>query len=104
MIDSLLKEKEDDIKHKDYCNDNFNKNEQNTAAKERDRQDLVTKIDDLQMTVDTLDKEIGELKAELADLQVQMKTAGEEREKANKLFQVTVSDQRATQSSSPLPS
>merc|ERR1719252_527973 len=36
------------------------------------------------------------LKAEVAELQVQMKRAGEDREKANKEFQVTVADQRAT--------
>jgi len=49
------------------------------------------------MTIDTLSKEIETLKAEVAELQVQMKRAGEDREKANKEFQVTVADQRATQ-------
>merc|ERR1719161_1438446 len=37
------------------------------------------------------------LKAEVAEMQVQMKRAGEDREKANKDFQMTVADQRATQ-------
>merc|ERR550537_266937 len=40
---------------------------------------------------------IVELKATIADLQVQLKRAGEDREKANSEFQVTVADQRATQ-------
>merc|ERR1719324_1943708 len=37
------------------------------------------------------------LKAEIADLQLQLKRAGEDREKQNKEFQMTVADQRATQ-------
>merc|ERR1719473_418502 len=49
------------------------------------------------MSIDTLGKEIETLKAEVADIQVQMKRAGENREKSNKEFQITVADQRATQ-------
>jgi len=65
--------------------------------KERDRDDLVAKIDDLASTIDSLSKAIETLKAEVAEMQVQMKRAGEDREKANKDFQMTVADQRATQ-------
>merc|ERR1719178_575008 len=65
--------------------------------KERDRADLEAKIDDLTMTVDSLTKELEVLKADVADLQVQMKRAGEDREKQNKEFQTVVADQRATQ-------
>merc|ERR1711972_843378 len=36
-------------------------------------------------------------KSEIAEMQVQLKRAGEDREKQNKEFQTTVSDQRATQ-------
>merc|ERR1719152_471784 len=97
MVDKLIKEKEDEIKHKDFCIEEINNNERDTEMKERDRDDLVAKIEDLAMTIDTLAKEIETLKAEVAELQVQMKRAGEDREKANKEFQVTVADQRATQ-------
>merc|ERR1719271_1845557 len=48
------------------------------------------------MTIDTLTKEIETLKAEIADLQLQLKRAGEDREKENKDFQLTVADQRMT--------
>lgn len=97
MVDKLIKEKEDEIKHKDFCIEELNNNERDTEMKERDKADLIAKIDDLAMTIDTLAKEIETLKAEVAELQVQMKRAGEDREKANKEFQVTVADQRATQ-------
>merc|ERR1719269_455583 len=97
MVDKLIKEKEDEIKHKDFCIEEINNNERDTEMKERDRDDLIAKIDDLTMAIDTLSKEIETLKAEVAEMQVQMKRAGEDREKANKEFQMTVADQRATQ-------
>jgi len=97
MVDKLIKEKEDEIKHKDFCIEEINNNERDTEMKERDRDDLIAKIDDLAMTIDSLSKAIEVLKAEVAEMQVQMKRAGEDREKANKDFQMTVADQRATQ-------
>merc|ERR1719399_56300 len=96
MVDKLIKEKEDEIKHKDFCIEEINNNERDTEMKERDKADLEAKIEDLGMQIDTLAKEIENLKAEVAELQVQMKRAGEDREKQNKEFQVTVADQRAT--------
>merc|ERR1719277_2505616 len=49
------------------------------------------------MTIGQLTKAIKALKAEIAEMQVQLKRAGEDREKQNKEFQTTVSDQRETQ-------
>merc|ERR1719161_401330 len=49
------------------------------------------------MTIDELTKAIDTLKAEIAEMQVQLKRAGEDREKQNKEFQATVADQRETQ-------
>jgi len=97
MVEKLIKEKEDEIKHKDFCIEEINNNERDNEMKERDRDDLVAKIDDLAMQIDSLAKAIEVLKAEVAEMQVQMKRAGEDREKANKDFQMTVADQRATQ-------
>jgi len=97
MVDKLTKESADEIKHKDFCVEELNNNERDTEMKERDRDDLVAKIADLASAIDALAKEIETLKAEVAELQVQMKRAGEDREKMNKEFQVTVADQRATQ-------
>merc|ERR1719172_264317 len=85
MVEALEKEKEDDVKQKDYCVDSRNK------------ADLEAKIADLTQTIDTLTKDIAQLKAEVKELITQMKKAGEDREKANKEFQATVADQRATQ-------
>merc|ERR1719253_151583 len=85
------------VKHKDFCVDEFNTNQLQTEKKERKKQDLQAKIEDLKMTISTLTKEIDTLKSEISEMQVQLKRAGEDREKQNKEFQMTVSDQRATQ-------
>ena len=36
MVTALLKEKEDEIKHKDFCTDGLNKNERAQELKQRD--------------------------------------------------------------------
>jgi len=97
MVAQLLKEKEDEIKHKDFCVDEFNTNQLQTEKKEREKEDLIAKIEDLEMTIKQLTEAIETLKAEIAEMQVQLKRAGEDREKQNKEFQMTVADQRATQ-------
>merc|ERR1719353_248373 len=97
MVAQLLKEKEDEIKHKDFCVAEFNTNELQTEKKERSKQDLLSKIQDLEQTIKALTEAIQKLKSEIAEMQVQMKRAGEDREKENKEFQMTVADQRATQ-------
>jgi len=97
MIAQLLKEKEDEIKHKDFCVDEFNKNQLETEKKTREKSDLIAKIEDLEMTIKQLTDAIETLKAEIAEMQLQLKRAGEDREKQNKEFQMTVADQRATQ-------
>jgi len=97
MIAQLLKEKEDEIKHKDFCVDEFNSNQLQTEKKDREKQDLIAHIAQLEATIKELADEIAKLKAEIAEMQVQLKRAGEDREKQNKEFQMTVADQRETQ-------
>merc|ERR1719401_953709 len=97
MVAQLLKEKDDEIKHKDFCTDEFNSNELQTEKKVRSKEDLLAKIADLEMTIKQLADAIATLQSEISELQVQLKHAGEDREKQNKEFQMVVSDQRATQ-------
>merc|ERR1719401_3354303 len=97
LIAQLLKDKEDEIKHRDFCVSEFNTNQLQTEEKERERQDIVAKIEDLEMTIKTLTEEIEVLQAEIEEMQVQLKRAGEDREKENQEFQMTVADQRETQ-------
>ena len=83
-MEDSLKEKEDEIKHKDFCVEEFNSNELQTEKKERSKQDLIAKINDLEQNIKQLTEAIDKLKAEIAEMQVQMKRAGEDREKENK--------------------
>merc|ERR1719421_2308592 len=73
-----MKEKDDDVKHKDYCIDEFNANDVDTQNEQRDQ------------AIETL-------KSEINDLQLNQKSASIARVKANKDYQQTVSDQKATQ-------
>merc|ERR1719210_3111555 len=73
MIAQLLKEKADEIKHKDFCSEEFNKNQLQTEKKERMKQDQIAKIEDLELNIKTLAEAIAALKGEIAEMQVQMK-------------------------------
>jgi len=97
MVDDLMKQKEDEIKLKDFCIAELNSNERDTASKNRDRHDAEVKVEDLRVTIDTLTEEIEALKAAIAEAALELKHAGENREKANAEFQTAVADQRATQ-------
>merc|ERR1719174_2832703 len=96
MIAALLKEKADEIKHKDFCTEGLNTNERESELKARDIAELEAEISDLTTTIDELTKSIATLEAEIAEMQTQLKRAGEDREMENKDFQQTVADQRET--------
>merc|ERR1719191_723281 len=96
MIAQLLKEKQDEIKLKDFCRESFYENEMNTERKTREKEDLKKLIGELEIQIGELEKAIETLKMEIAEMERQMKAAGEDREKANKEFQLTVADQRAS--------
>jgi len=97
MVTQLLAEKADEIKHKDFCVEEFNTNQIQTERKDREKEDLIALIEDLELTIKTLAAEIDTLKSEIAQLNVEMKRAGEDRDKQNKEFQQIVADQRAAQ-------
>merc|ERR1719223_2637428 len=97
MISALQKEKADEIKHKDFCVEEFNTNQLATEKKTREKDELDTKIADLEQSIKDLTASLESLKSQIDEMAVQMKRAGENREKENKDFQMTVADQRATQ-------
>jgi chromosome segregation ATPase len=97
MIADLKKEKDDDVKMKDFCIEALHKNEVATEMKNRDIEALQAKLEDLKAHIDELTKAIATLTAEVAETHIQVKRAGEDRELENKDFQQTVADQRETQ-------
>merc|ERR1719159_1320501 len=97
MIADLKKEKEEDVKMKDFCIEALHKNEVAIEMKKRDIEQLDAKISTLTAEIEELTKSIAALEAEIAEMQVQLKRAGEDRELENKDFQAVVADQRSTQ-------
>jgi len=97
MIESLLKEKEDEIKHKDYCLGEFQKNELSVQKKEHTKTDLEAKVAGLKQTIKEAGSSIEKLDLEIAEMKTQAKRAKEDREAEKKEFEGVVADQRETQ-------
>jgi outer membrane murein-binding lipoprotein Lpp len=97
MIAELKVQQKDEVDHRDYCNEEFNKN-QLEAESERDNYDnLVAKIGDLTATITTLSSEIDTLGKEIEEMTKQAHRASDDRAKENSEFQVELKDQRITQ-------
>merc|ERR1719408_521522 len=97
MIADLKKEKDADVKMKDFCIEALHKNEVAIEMKARDIEQLSARIATPTAEIEELTKAIAALEAEVAEMQVQLKRAGEDRELENQDFQGVVSDQRETQ-------
>jgi chromosome segregation ATPase len=97
MVSDLKRESADEIKHKDWCNDEFHSNEMETMETSNEIKDLETKINDFASEMETLESEIAALKASIADSTTELQQANKNRVAQNQLFQQTVADQRATQ-------
>ena len=95
MVFTLTKEQEDEVKQRDFCVQEFQENEVETADKTRLKTSLLAK--EQAIDVKKPQTEIETLEAEVADMQKQLKKAGENREKENEEFQTVVEDQRKTQ-------
>merc|ERR1719261_2345034 len=97
MVAELKKEQEDEYKHQQFCAKELAENEQQQADTKDKISDLTAEIDESSARVATLAKEIAALQAQIGEMNVQLKRAGEDRVLANKEFQRTIQDQRATQ-------
>merc|ERR1719217_971152 len=97
MVAELKKESKDEVADRDYCIKSLNENEKQNAAATDTKGDLDAKIADLTASISELTEAIAALKSEVTSTQVEMKKANEIREKENADFQMTISDQRATQ-------
>jgi len=97
MTTSLKKEMTDEVKHQRFCSKELTENEAGQEEKKDKIESLTAEMEDNTATVDTLTKEIEVLQKQVAEMKVQVKRASEDREKANKIFQQAVADQRATQ-------
>merc|ERR1719440_1452464 len=97
MVAELKAEQAEEVKLKEYCTSELNENEQQTYTKTEEKEDLERKMEQLTTLKERLTKEIEEAKTTIANTELEIKKAGEAREKENAEFQTTVADQRATQ-------
>ena len=97
MVTELKQQQKDEVKHRDFCVEEFAENEKQTAIAQDELSDLGSSIEDLESTISTLTTELADHEAEIKDTKTQMTRASEDRELENADFQQTVSDQRAAQ-------
>eukprot|EP00747_Dinoflagellata_sp_TGD_P136758 gnl/TRDRNA2_/TRDRNA2_175597_c0_seq19.p1 gnl/TRDRNA2_/TRDRNA2_175597_c0~~gnl/TRDRNA2_/TRDRNA2_175597_c0_seq19.p1 ORF type:complete len:427 (-),score=165.10 gnl/TRDRNA2_/TRDRNA2_175597_c0_seq19:78-1178(-) len=97
MVKELKVEQQEEVEFKSYCNAEFDKNEKETFTKNKEKEDLEGKMDQLGKTIKQLTKEIADAKKQIADTEVAIKKASETREAENAEYQTVVADQRATQ-------
>merc|ERR1719428_1977016 len=97
MIVTLKQTQKDEVVKKDYCNKGLHENELKTTEKTNLKEDLTQAIADLETSKTTLADEIKVLKESIATAQTEMKRASELRLAENTEFQMTVTDQKATQ-------
>jgi len=98
MIRELTTQNADEVKENEFCIDELNRAEQERIPHDkREISDDKLKIaQDLQLKKDLM-AAIKRLNADIAENRLQMKVAGEDREKQNAAYQVAVADQQATQ-------
>jgi len=97
LVAELGKQQADEVAQRDWCIDEFAKNDRETAAADDKKNALVTKIADLNQTITTLTADIESATSAIAEMENQMKRASETREADNAEYQTTVADQRLTQ-------
>jgi len=101
IIDKLVAElnvqSSDEVKHRDWCIDEFAVNKDETQAADHKMSNLQQKKADLETSIEKLTKKIAELTAEMASTQDEMGRASDNRESENAELTETIEDQRLAQ-------
>mmetsp|Transcript_22545 Transcript_22545/g.54765 ORF Transcript_22545/g.54765 Transcript_22545/m.54765 type:complete len:690 (-) Transcript_22545:37-2106(-) len=97
MIANLKTEQAEEFEKKDHCDENINKNEDDTTEAKFQKKQEETKIQDLEVQITDLKDEIAALEKDISETQTAVKRAGEDRGMENRLYQKVVAEQRATQ-------
>jgi len=97
MVADLLREKQLEVQHRDWCTAELSKNELTTERKVHAKAALESKAHGLELTVAGLNSTIRGLRAEIAELERQRQRAAEDRALQQKEFEATVADQRQAQ-------
>jgi len=97
MVAQLKQEQADEVKKHDYCNTELHSNEVATTKTQNLKAELDAKVEDLKSTTSRLSDEVAQAQASIDELQTSLQRASENRQKENRDFQTTISDQKITQ-------
>lgn len=97
MVGSLKKEQAAEVKQKEYCIAEFQKNKMATDKKQRLVSNLGAKTEELNMKMEAATEDLASLQSDIKELQKQQALASQNREKENQQFQKVVAEQRTTQ-------
>jgi len=101
IIDKLVAELQvqmsDEVKHRDWCIDEFAVNKEETQAGDHKMSNLQQNKADLETSIEKLTTKIAELTAEMARTQDEMGRASDNRESENAELTETIEDQRLAQ-------
>jgi len=97
MVAQLLKEKDDEIKVRDFCLDATNTNERGQVNTNRDIDEVNSTINTLTGDIEEMDASRNTLVEEREKLKEDLKEESENRDEQNKDFQTSVADQREAQ-------
>lgn len=96
MIAELKKQQKEEVEKHDACTKDIQENEMELMSKDKEKEDLVALITELEAQIKRLAKDIEDLQASIEWAKVELKRAGEDRKSENKEYQQVVADQRAT--------
>lgn len=96
LVAKLKVEMADEVKHKDFCVQEFQDNQVTTEKKQAKLDNLVSELENLGAKKTKLQETIATLKKEIEETQMQMQRATEDRKMENAEFQRVVADQIRT--------
>merc|ERR1712194_597396 len=96
MVAQLKAQQKDEFQKKDFCNQQIDKTEDTIKVETNHKEDLEGKRKQHVNTIAELDSSLTELAEEITQSKISLKEAGEDRAKENKVFQESITDQRAT--------
>lgn len=98
MITELKKQKRGELAKNDFCTLKLHQNKMQQQQKVRQREDVELLLEHLSEKMKKASGEKTDLENEILDMKKELMKAAEEREDQNKAFQLSVTDQRETQS------
>mmetsp|Transcript_15019 Transcript_15019/g.33025 ORF Transcript_15019/g.33025 Transcript_15019/m.33025 type:complete len:701 (+) Transcript_15019:96-2198(+) len=96
MLAALKQEQSDEVKQKDFCNQEFHTNEMETNTKSNEKEDLDQKLTDLDGSISSLSDDIASLGKQIADARLALKQASEQRVTENQDYLKGMQEQSLT--------